>query len=93
MLACNVCRIQDDIAPWSMIKSNLAAPAVILNADFAISVPLPLSPHIHVLGALSPVPAQALPDVLEQLFQSSLPHGVIYVSLGSLATPGATFVL
>lgn len=87
-----LCRIQNDIAPWSMVKSTLAAPAVILNADFAVSVPLPLSPHIHAVGALNSAPAQALPADLERLFQASLPYGVVYVSMGSVAIPGAASI-
>ena len=49
---------------------------------------VPLSPHVHVVGGLTPRPAKQLPPELLRLCEASQPSGVVYVSMGTTAIPG-----
>ena len=72
-----------------MVQSAHAAAAFILNTDWAVNVPVPLSPHVFAVGALNPDAAQPLPTELQGIYDSAGPDGVVYISTGSTAMPGA----
>ena len=59
-----------------------------MQADFAFLPAVPLSPHVHVLGAFTPKPAKQLPPELLSLCDGSREHGVVFVSMGTTAIPG-----
>ena len=59
-----------------------------MQADFAFLPAVPLSPHVHVLGAFTPKSAKQLPPELLKLCNESRKHGVIFVSMGTTAIPG-----
>ena len=63
-------------------------PSCCLQGDFAFLPAVPLSPHVHVVGALTPMPAKQLPPELLRLCEASQPSGVVYVSMGTTAIPG-----
>ena len=68
------------------------APSCCSQGDFAFLPAVPLSPHVHVVGGLTPRPAKQLPPELLRLCEASQPSGVVYVSMGTTAIPGR-FVL
>ena len=68
------------------------APSCCSQGDFAFLPAVPLSPHVHVVGGLTPRPAKQLPPELLRLCEASQPSGIVYVSMGTTAIPGR-FVL
>ncbi|XP_054770938.2 UDP-glucuronosyltransferase 2B7-like [Lytechinus pictus] len=55
----------------------------LINSDFSIGFPYPLTPNVIPVGGLTARPAQRLEDELERFMQSSGEQGVVVFSLGS----------
>ena len=47
-----------------------------------------MAPHMVAIGAITAVPAKALPQELEDFMVSAGDHGVVYASMGTTAIPG-----
>lgn len=58
---------------------------LLVNGDFAIDYPRPLTPTVKMIGPILAKPANAIPPDFEQ-FISSNPNGTIIVSFGTVAT-------
>ena len=70
------------------LQSMQEAAAWIYQADTAVVPPIPTSPHVHMVGALTPQPPQPLPEPLKALCDSAGSKGVVLVSMGTTAVPG-----
>ncbi|KAK9804502.1 hypothetical protein WJX73_000449 [Symbiochloris irregularis] len=70
------------------LQSARECAAWIWQGSFAVIPAYPLSPHIHMVGAITPEPAQALPDDLQRFCDSAADNGVVYVSFGTTGAPG-----
>ena len=82
------CRKAAGLGHMNMMTSFRAAPAAILQADFAVMPALPLSPHVHVVGSLTSRPAQPLQGELKRLCEAAGRREVVVVSMGTTAVPG-----
>ena len=74
------------------IKSLQQSAAIIFQADFAVLPAIPMSPHAHVLGPFTAEPAQPLSGALREFCDAALDTGMVYVSTGSSAIPGAACI-
>lgn len=73
----------------SYAKSQRRSVASIFQGDFAFLPSLPLSPHCHVVGSLTAYPPKPLPEKLQAFLDGAIDTGVIYISSGTSAVPGA----
>uniref|UniRef100_A0A8C2C5Z2 UDP-glucuronosyltransferase n=1 Tax=Cyprinus carpio TaxID=7962 RepID=A0A8C2C5Z2_CYPCA len=56
----------------------------LMRNDFTFEFPRPTMPNVVYMGGFQCKPAKPLPDDLEKFVQSSVEHGVIIMSLGSV---------
>ncbi|XP_036067097.1 UDP-glucuronosyltransferase 2C1-like [Oryzias melastigma] len=61
-----------------------AADLWLMRVDFVFEFPRPTMPNVVYMGGFQCKPAEPLPDHLEDFVQSSLEHGFIIMSLGTL---------
>lgn len=64
------------------------AAAWIYQADTLLFPASPISPHWHLVGALTATPARPLPNNLQSVCDAAGSKGFVYVSLGTTNTPG-----
>ncbi|XP_030852387.1 UDP-glucuronosyltransferase 2B33-like [Strongylocentrotus purpuratus] len=58
----------------------------LVNMDFAVEFPFPISPNVIPVGGITTKPAKLLEQNLEEFVQSSGEDGVIIFTMGSYAT-------
>ena len=59
---------------------------LLINTDFAVEFPCPLSPNVVLVGGLTTRPSNPLPPEMEDFMESSGEHGVVICTSGTYYT-------
>ncbi|KAJ8036711.1 UDP-glucuronosyltransferase 2B31 [Holothuria leucospilota] len=77
-------QLKHNILPGLPVMSLFAEVDIaLLNIDFVVEYPVPLTPYVVPVGGLTTKPAESLPQDLEAFMMNSGDYGVVVFSLGT----------